>query len=84
MTANSPVTPNLSSSVRAAPLVVDLDGTLTKTDTLFESMAALLRRKPWCVPWLLLWLLAGRAQFKARVAKHVQVSVSGSLGAKIW
>jgi 4-hydroxybenzoate polyprenyltransferase/phosphoserine phosphatase len=49
-------------------LCVDLDGTLVRTDTLEESLIALLRRRPWmllALPW---WLLHGRAHFKAKVA----------------
>ena len=41
----------------ALPLVVDLDGTLTPTDTLLESILQLLRRSPWDVFALPLWLL---------------------------
>jgi 4-hydroxybenzoate polyprenyltransferase/phosphoserine phosphatase len=49
-------------------LCVDLDGTLVRTDTLKESLIALLRRRPWlliALPW---WLMRGRTHFKAKVA----------------
>jgi 4-hydroxybenzoate polyprenyltransferase/phosphoserine phosphatase len=49
-------------------LCVDLDGTLVRTDTLKESLIALLRRRPWMVLALPWWLLRGRAHFKAKVA----------------
>ena len=49
------------------PLCVDLDGTLIKTDLLYESLLAALRRRPWIVVALPFWLLSGRAHLKARV-----------------
>ncbi|KQP23143.1 UbiA family prenyltransferase [Pseudorhodoferax sp. Leaf267] len=55
------------------PLVVDLDGTLTATDTLVESVMAMLKRRPWMLLQLLLWLLAGRSGFKQRVAGQVRL-----------
>lgn len=49
-------------------LVVDLDNTLVRTDTLFEQLAALLFRKPLAALMLAPFLLAGRAAFKAKLA----------------
>lgn len=60
---------------QTAPLVVDLDGTLTPTDTLVESVFALLRQRPWMVFALLLWLVRGRAGFKAQVAAAGRLAV---------
>jgi 4-hydroxybenzoate polyprenyltransferase/phosphoserine phosphatase len=59
------------------PLVVDLDGTLTATDTLVESVLILLKRQPWRLLQLAFWLLAGRAQFKEKVSALVELDVSG-------
>jgi 4-hydroxybenzoate polyprenyltransferase len=58
------------------PLVVDLDGTLTPTDTLVESIVVLLRRGP--VFWwrLLMWVLNGRAEFKRRISDHAVLQAS--------
>jgi hypothetical protein len=50
------------------PLVVDLDGTLVKTDLLIESVLALLKARPLCVLLLPVWMLRGMAQFKRQVA----------------
>jgi 4-hydroxybenzoate polyprenyltransferase len=50
------------------PLCVDLDGTLVKSDTLFDGVCQFLRRNPagfWKLP---LWLARGRARLKAEVA----------------
>lgn len=49
------------------PLCVDLDGTLIKTDLLYETLLAALRRRPWVVFALPFWLLAGKAALKARL-----------------
>ena len=53
---------------RDLPLVVDLDGSLLRTDLLIECMLELVRRRPWTLPLLLLWLLRGRAYLKHRLA----------------
>jgi 4-hydroxybenzoate polyprenyltransferase/phosphoserine phosphatase len=52
------------------PLVVDLDGTLTPTDTLVESVVQTVQRHPWDMLRLPLWLKDGRAVFKARLASR--------------
>ena len=54
-----------------APLYVDLDGTLTTTDTLHESVIALLRRNPFYLVLMVLWWCRGRAAFKREVASRV-------------
>jgi phosphoserine phosphatase len=55
------------------PLVVDLDGTLIKTDLLWESLARLLRRNPlWLFP-VLFWWMRGRAFLKKQLARRVTI-----------
>lgn len=49
---------------------VDLDNTLSRTDTLWESIVLLLKRKPWMGFAMLFWLAGGKAAFKRRVATH--------------
>lgn len=56
----------------AVPLYVDLDGTLTRTDTLHESVLLLLRRHPLNLLRLFLWLLRGKAAFKQHLADAVR------------
>jgi len=57
------------------PLCVDLDGTLLRTDLLLESLAVLLREKPYIVFLLPIWLLrGGKAQLKAEIATRVDFS----------
>ncbi len=53
------------------PVVVDLDGTLTPTDTLHESIASLIKQRPLVIFLLPLWALRGKAVLKARVAAQV-------------
>ena len=55
------------------PLVVDLDGTLTPTDTLLESLVELGRHSPTSLLLLPLWLLSGRAGFKEAIAGRVHL-----------
>ena len=50
------------------PLVVDLDGTLCRTDTLWETFFAAWRRYWWLPLAVPLWLLRGRSAFKRRLA----------------
>jgi 4-hydroxybenzoate polyprenyltransferase len=58
------------------PICVDLDGTLLRTDLLFESFARLARQKPWLLPLVPFWLLSGRAALKWRIAEQVSLDVS--------
>ncbi len=59
----------MSSAARPVlPLVVDLDGTLLKTDLLVESFLHLLAKKPSSALRALLTLKGGKAAFKARLA----------------
>ncbi len=58
------------------PLVVDLDGTLVRTDTLHESLLVLLKRNPLLLLLAALWLLKGKAAFKAEVGRRVQLEAA--------
>jgi len=55
-------------------LVVDLDGTLTPTDTLVESLINLVKQSPLNLLRLPFWLLKGRAAFKEMVASHTSIA----------
>jgi apolipoprotein N-acyltransferase len=55
------------------PLVVDLDGTLIKTDLLWESLARLLRRNPLMLFAVLFWWMCGRAFLKRQLARRVTI-----------
>jgi len=58
------------------PLCVDLDGTLVKTDILFESVLALLKSNPLCILLLPIWFLKGKAHFKRQIAQRVTLDVT--------
>jgi apolipoprotein N-acyltransferase len=55
------------------PLVVDLDGTLIRTDMMWESISRLVRRNPLAIFQLLFWWTRGRALLKQKLAARVQV-----------
>jgi len=57
---------------KTIPLFVDLDGTVLKSDLLFESVLWLLRHRPWILLLAPFWLLRGRARLKFEVANHAQ------------
>lgn len=56
------------------PLVVDLDGTLIKSDMLLETLVATLRARPWLLPAVPLWLARGRAHLKRELALRAPVA----------
>jgi hypothetical protein len=58
------------------PLVVDLDGTLLRTDLTAESALRLLKQKPWLALLMPLWLLKGRAYLKRRIFELVEIDLS--------
>ncbi len=64
-----------SGAAAERPLVVDLDGTLIKSDLLVEAFSALLAAAPLRGPAVLAALGAGRAAFKARVAAEVSLDL---------
>ena len=59
----------------ATPLVIDLDGTLVRTDLLYESLIQLVVRQPAAILSMPGWLLRGKAHFKAQVAQRVDLDV---------
>ncbi len=58
------------------PLVVDLDGTLVRTDTLHESLLVLLKSNPLLLLLAALWMLKGKAAFKAQVGRRVKLDAA--------
>jgi 4-hydroxybenzoate polyprenyltransferase len=66
---------NSSSEMRVRlPLCVDLDGTLIKTDLLFESCLLFLKQNPWALFLIPLWLLRGRSNLKRQLASRIRLS----------
>jgi|HubBroStandDraft_1064217.scaffolds.fasta_scaffold80798_2 hypothetical protein len=60
----------------SVPLVVDLDGSLMRTDSLVESILELARRHPLYLFLLPVWLLGGRAAFKKHLAQYSTLDVT--------
>jgi len=55
------------------PLCVDLDGSLTPIDTLWEGCLKLIRSNPAYLGKMLYWLFLGKAQFKQQVSKRIRL-----------
>jgi len=62
---------SLTATVEPVPLVVDLDGTLVRTDLLLESILRLIKEAPRYIFALPFWLLRGKAAFKQEIACRV-------------
>lgn len=70
------VTSNASSALTLLPLVVDLDGTLLRSDLLVETGFLFLRQQPLKFPTLTCWLLQGKANLKRRLAESTELDVN--------
>lgn len=57
------------------PLCVDLDGTLIKTDLLWEYFALLINQSPWLLMLVPFWFLRGRSYLKHRLASRLAIRV---------
>lgn len=66
-----------SATEAGPPLVVDMDGTLLRTDVLYEGMAAAFAKRPLAALAALPLLLRGRAPFKRRIAEIAPLDVDG-------
>ena len=60
---------------KPVPLVVDLDGTLTPTDTLVESLIKVVKQSPLNLLRIPAWLMRGRARFKEAIAAQATIGV---------
>ena len=64
-------------AARPATFAVDLDGTLTPTDLLWERTTQYVTRNPVRVVRVLAWALQGKRTLKARIAERVPGDVGG-------
>lgn len=62
-------------SEKKPAIVIDLDGTLIKTDLLIESFLLLIKKNPLLAFAAVLWLLKGKAHMKREIAKRVDLPV---------
>jgi 4-hydroxybenzoate polyprenyltransferase len=58
------------------PLVVDLDGTLIKTDLLWESIILAIKKKPFTLFLLPFWFLKGKSGVKIKLSKLVTPDIT--------
>jgi len=56
--------------INPLPLLVDLDGSIIKTDTLFESAIQYVKRNPFRVVQLCLWTIKGKLFLKKKLSEH--------------
>lgn len=56
------------------PLIVDLDGTLIRSDVLFETANAFVSKNPLKLPALIKWLSQGKSVLKAKLARRVELN----------
>lgn len=63
-------------NVMSNPLVVDLDGTLLKSDMLWESFFTFIKSMPWRFYLPIIWLcIGGKRYLKTRLAEHVNIPI---------
>ena len=72
-TLDQTTSPKFISSEYNLPLVVDLDGTLIKSDLLYEGIIMLLRKNPLFIFKCILWALKGKVHFKNKVFAIAQL-----------
>lgn len=58
------------------PLVVDLDGTLLKSDSLWEGFYRTMAKRPWAIFQILSWLFRGRVALKRNLAPDILSEVA--------
>ena len=58
------------------PLCVDLDGTLIRSDLLWESLLCFFCQHPRRFPLVFVWIAKGRAHLKRRLAENIVLDVS--------
>lgn len=61
---------------KSIPLCLDLDGTLLRSDLLYESLLAMLARNPLLIVMLPVWLLKGKAHLKSEIASRCTVTAA--------
>lgn len=57
-------------------LVVDLDGTLIKTDILIEVLLAFIKQNPFKMIYIFSWIIKGKAYLKDKLSQYIDIDVS--------
>lgn len=63
-------------NLNEVPLYVDLDGTYTKTDLLFESFVAAFKKNPLIVLKCLYWLMQSISALKYNLSKYAEINTN--------
>jgi 4-hydroxybenzoate polyprenyltransferase len=71
-----PIPPSALDIATLPALCVDLDGTLVKSDTLYDSTLAVARHHPAALLKIPGWLLQGKAALKRHLANTIQLDVA--------
>ena len=58
------------------PLVIDLDGTLIRTDLLYQSMFFFIKQRPLHFLLPIIWLSKGKSHLKTKLAQRISIDVS--------
>lgn len=66
----------VTEKLTSLPLCVDLDGSLTPTDTLWEGCLKLIRANPVYLVKMLYWLVLGKAGFKREVSRRISLDAA--------
>lgn len=64
---------NKTININQPPLVVDLDGTLIKSDLLYEGIILLLKKNPLYIFLVFLWLLKGKLYVKKEIFNRTKI-----------
>lgn len=64
---------NKTVETHGIPLCLDLDGTLLRSDLLYESLLSMLARQPWTAFLLPFWLIRGKAHLKRQITLRSEV-----------
>ena len=59
-----------------SPLVVDLDGTLIRTDLLYQSLFSFIKQQPLQLLSPFFWLYKGKSHLKTELAHRITIDVS--------
>jgi 4-hydroxybenzoate polyprenyltransferase len=63
--------------MKLRPLIVDLDGTLLRSDILYELILLLIKKKPYVLFLIILWLLkSGKANVKKKLNKLFKLDIT--------
>lgn len=71
---NATLSVNQASCRGLLPIVVDLDGTLTPTDTLIEGVISTIQQNFCSLLFLPFWLMKGKSAFKEKIAAHAEIA----------